>query len=245
MCGRYALTANWPKIAERFFGGGRGDVEKARQFTDEWRPRFNAAPGQLLPVVIYENPEKPAASASPERKLKLLKWGLVPTWSKDPAIGYKTINARSETITEKASFKNAFRHRRCLVPADSFYEWRREGKVKQPIRILPRNVADPAQPGSAPLFAFAGIWENGTFTILTRAADAEIKKLHERMPVILDPEQESTWLQGSFDEAHALLSQAPAKRDWQHYAVSTRLNAATHDEPTLIQEEGPEQGSLL
>ena len=175
MCGRYTLVKPAKEISERF----NVEVNKVYQ------PRFNAAPTQLMPVITSDSPEG----------LSWFYWGLVPAWSKDKAVSQKLINARAETLEEKASFRNALKKRRCLVPADGFYEWKPVGKKsKVPYRITLLQEE---------LFAFAGLWEEyedeegqmiHTFTIVTTEANNALQSLHSRMPVILSKQAEKAWL---------------------------------------------------
>lgn len=173
MCGRFSFAFTKKIIEERF------DLEN----TSDYRPRYNCAPSQYLAVITNENP----------KKLSYLKWGLIPYWAKDSAIGSKLINAKAETITDKPSFKNAFINRRCLVPADGFYEWTRD-KEKNPF-CFSLNSMEP--------FSMAGIWESwndkenntiNTFSIITTSANELVKKVHDRMPVILEKSSEKDWL---------------------------------------------------
>ncbi len=230
MCGRYTLTVAWPELEKRFLGR-----EANLPAGKDWQPRFNAAPGQNLPVVLL---------GKDGREIQLLKWGLVPVWAKDPSVGYKTINARSETVDEKPSFRQAFRARRCLVPVDSFFEWQREGKVKIPQRIFPQHDVDDS-PGHSPVFSLAGIWENGTFSILTRESDPGMAKLHDRMPVLLEPSDEEFWLSSSPKETGKLkewLAHAPPRRDWWWFPVSTQLNSGRLEGPELVRREPKSEG---
>jgi putative SOS response-associated peptidase YedK len=174
MCGRYSFAILDDLIEQRFGIRVRTAIYKAR---------YNCAPTQDLAVITGENPEE----------LRFYRWGLIPYWAKDPDIGNRMINARSETITEKPSFKHAFKSRRCLVPADSFYEWKRD-KEKMPYRILMKDE----QP-----FTMAGIWDRWTaadgeiihsFSILTTGPNELMASIHERMPVILSREDERRWL---------------------------------------------------
>ena len=164
MCGRYLL---YPTDIGPLFG--IPDAPRAA-------PRYNVAPGQRAPVVTQ---------AVNGHELRDMRWGLVPSWATDPSAGFRTINARCETVGDKPSFRSAFRHRRCLVPASGFYEWRKEGKRKQPYLLRPRHG----------MFAFAGLWESWSgeapplesFTILTTAANDLVRPLHDRMPVVMRP----------------------------------------------------------
>lgn len=178
MCGRYNLRATPSEIQEFF------DVFRMPEF--DGRPRYNIAPTQMLPIV---------RAADDQRECVLARWGLIPFWSKDAKIGNRMINARSETVTEKPSFRAAVKHRRrCLVPTTGFYEWKKlHARNKQPYHIH--------QAGDG-LFAFAGLWEHwdkgeqpvDTFTILTTEANSLMADLHDRMPVILSPDEYGVWL---------------------------------------------------
>jgi len=205
-------------------------------------PRFNIAPTQDAPVVRQRTEPKR------ERTLQFLRWGLIPSWAEDIKIGARLINARGETVAAKPSFRSAFRKRRCLVPADGFYEWRADGKAKQPYLIARRDGAS---------FAFAGLWERWTpkekpaepafidsYTIVTTEANTLLKPLHERMPVILAPEHYASWLDPEAAEADLLALLRPAPEELLHYfPVSRRVNAARVDVPELIEPTGPALGA--
>ncbi|MFH0793003.1 MAG: SOS response-associated peptidase, partial [bacterium] len=178
MCGRYSQTAPLDVVMKRFEIAAGGD--------ESLSPRYNLAPTQDAPVVVIVQEQG--------RRLKMMRWGLVPSWAKDCSIGNKLINARGETILEKTSFKRAFQRRRCLVVADGFYEWKRAGGRKQPMRIVMRD----RQP-----FGMAGLWEAWrspegesveSFTIITTEANEMIRGIHNRMPVILKRGDEGMWL---------------------------------------------------
>jgi putative SOS response-associated peptidase YedK len=219
-------------------------------FCDErLEPRYNVSPGQLVAAVR----NSPQATG---RQLCLLRWGLIPGWAKDPAIGYKLINARSETVAEKPSFRHAFGHRRCLIPADGYYEWRRSGggTAKQPYYIRRRDEQ---------LFAFAGLWESWrdeqgksleTCTVITTEANELTSEIHPRMPAILAPQHYAIWLSDSDTTAdlQACLQPFPSE-SLMMYPVRTLVNSPRNDTPDCIQplenppEEppGPRQLSLL
>ncbi|MEQ8653965.1 MAG: SOS response-associated peptidase [Kiloniellales bacterium] len=226
MCGRYSITTA-PEALRALF---------AFEEQPNLAPRFNVAPTQSVPVVRRDQEGR--------RRLSQLRWGLVPHWAKDLSIGAKMINARSETLAEKPSFRQAFARRRCLLAADGFYEWRAEQgpkAPKQPYRI--------EFPGRAP-FAFAGLWERwgdreeGTridsVTIITTAANETLKPLHHRMPVILAPGDFEPWLDPEAEQPalQELLRPYPDKDggygDLSFYPVSTRLNKATNEEASLL-----------
>jgi putative SOS response-associated peptidase YedK len=225
MCGRYLLKSPVDALRRAF-----GFVEQPNLM-----PRYNIAPTQDAPVVRQRREPKG------ERTLQMLRWGLIPSWAKDTKMGAKLINARSESIAEKPSFRSAFRRRRCLVPADGFYEWRAEGARKQPYLIVRRD-REP--------FAFAGLWERWTpkegeaidsFTIVTTDANALLQPLHVRMPVILAPEDYGRWLDPDAVEADLLPLLRPAPEEWLGYApVSPRVNAASVDDAALIEATGAE-----
>jgi putative SOS response-associated peptidase YedK len=175
MCGRFTLRANPAAVQGAFNLAEAPRIE----------PHYNIAPTQQV-----------FALRSEQGKIEpvFLRWGLIPSWAKDPKIAYTLINARSETAAQKPSFRAAFKTRRCLIPADGFYEWMKEGKAKKPMRFTLRDER---------LFAFAGLWERWlspegpavqTFTILTTSANELVRPLHERMPVILDPARYQDWL---------------------------------------------------
>jgi putative SOS response-associated peptidase YedK len=168
-----------------------------------WPPSENVSPGDSIPVI----------TDAIERELKVMRWGLVPSWAKDPAIGYKTINARAETVAEKPSFRNAFAHRRCLILASGFYEWLDIGARKQPYRFTLKDHK---------LFTFAGLWENWqdrngieltTCTIITTMPNRMVAEIHDRMPVILDKDHCWAWLEHRpFPELQAMLVPYPAEK---------------------------------
>lgn len=219
MCGRYSLTS--PEEALRRLFGYEGPALNIP-------PRYNVAPSQEMPVVKH-NAEK-------GRGLVTMRWGLIPSWADDEKISYKMINARGETVAEKPSFRAAFKARRCLVPADGFYEWHAEGGVKQPYRI--------AYEDNRP-FAFAGLWEvwegaDGpvrSYTIVTTDANDALKDIHHRMPVVIEPESFGAWLDAEAtakEDALALLE----TRDYpglRPYKVSTEVNNVKNDTAALLE----------
>lgn len=226
MCGRYRLTAKERFIAEHF------NLEESEV---QWSPRYNIAPTQEAAIVRQDRQQ-------PKRRFLVMRWGLVPYWAKDASIGFKTINAMSETAAEKASFREAMRRRRCLVPADGFFEWQKLGRnEKQPYNI---GMADDG------LFAVAGLWERwadpagtplNSFTILTTAANPLLAGIHDRMPVILKPEDYDLWLDpGMTDPAGVseLLKPFDA-RLMKKYPVNTRVGNADNDDPECIREIAP------
>lgn len=224
MCGRYSLFATEPDLESRF------DVT----FEFDFEPLYNAAPGQALPVITDENPDR----------VRRLRWGLVPRWADDTSESY--INARSETVDRKPAFAEAYDQRRCLVPADGFYEWTRAEGGKRPYRV---SFQDDRP------FAMAGLYERWTpttkqtglgdftdggdrsadakpletFTVLTTDPNDVVEPLHHRMAVVLDPEDESAWLGGEdvpFDPAPS--------EGFRAYQVSTSVNDPANDRPELV-----------
>ena len=207
-----------------------------------WPARFNVAPTQNVPAVRLKTQ---AGSAGPdaalERELVALRWGLVPYWAKDLSIGARMINARAESLAEKPAFRAAFRARRCLIPADSFYEWRKTPTGKQPYRI----GLDGGTPAEMPLFAFAGLWERWdkagdgvpveSCTIVTTDANELLRPIHERMPVILAPADYAAWLDPAtpLQVAYALLKPYPAEA-MTAYPISTRVNSVRNDDAGCI-----------
>lgn len=169
-------------------------------------------------------------------ELAMLRWGLVPFWAKDPSIGNRMINARAETVAEKPSFRSAYKKRRCLILADGFYEWRKEGDGKTPYFI---SLAD----GSP--FAFAGLWEDWnskesdeslqSTAIITTAANDFMAQLHQRMPVVMLPEQAERWLGGDMELLSKVIDNSPAFRAWP---VDRKVNNARNEDATLIDPAG-------
>ncbi len=228
MCGRYTLIVEAEELEERFDATGR----------ESFQPRYNMAPSQELPVITADEPET----------IKQLTWGLVPSWADDDSGGL--INARSETIDEKPAFRAAYERRRCLVPADGFYEWVETESGKQPYRVAFEDDR---------LFAMAGLWERWepettqtgldafgggtetgenpggpleTFTIITTEPNDLIADLHHRMAVILPPDREREWLSAA--DPSDLLEPYPAD-EMRAYPVSTGVNNPSVDEPSLIE----------
>lgn len=233
MCGRYRLSRRKQILEERF------DTLPA---DEDWDPRYNVAPTQSVPA-IRQDPKEP------ERRMSLLRWGLIPSWSKDMSGAARMINARSETATTLPAFREAFTHRRCLIPADGFYEWQKSGGTKQPFCF---EVND------GELFAFAGIWDrwkspNETWiescSILTTTANAVTSAVHDRMPAILDPEHYDVWLDPGMRNAKAaadLLRPFYANR-MRCYPVSARVNHVANDDEECSRPFTPtvSQGSLF
>ena len=194
------------------------------------KPRFNIAPTQPVPVVRM-TPQQ----AVPQRQFVVLHWGLVPSWAGDPAIGNRMINARAETAADKPAFRTAMRRRRCLVVADGFYEWQKAGKVRRPMFIHMRDD----QP-----FAFAGLWESWegadhsaleSCTILTTSANDLVRPIHDRMPVIVAPEDYGRWLDPAVEKPEPilpLLSSYPSE-PMEAYAVSTWVNSPGDEQRCL------------
>lgn len=216
MCGRYELHSHPAAIALAFGLGAAPPVA----------PRYNIAPMQQVPIV--------RVNAQGARELAFVRWGLVPRWAKDPSIGARMINARGETLKEKPAFRTAFRRHRCLVPADGFYEWKAAGVgPKQPMRIAMRDGAP---------FAFAGLTERwlgpdgeplDTCVIVTTDANALLRPVHDRMPVIVAPTDYARWLDPSLADPSDLVAPCAADRMTMH-AVSTRVNNVRHDDASLI-----------
>lgn len=229
MCGRYSLISPGELVAEVF------GLESA----PELEPRYNVAPTQEAAVVRRQSPRDARALERPEdagrRRLDLLRWGLIPHWANDPGIGNRMINARSESVADKPSFRDSFRSRRCLVVADGYYEWRAEEDGKQPYRFR--------RPDGRPL-AFAGLWDRwwqtppqpvDSFTILTAAAAPTVAPYHHRMPVLLPPESWETWLDPAVGDPAALqplLGAAPPELTVDR--VGRAVNDPGNDGPECI-----------
>lgn len=216
MCGRYTLAANADELVEAF------DVPPP---AFDLPSRYNIAPGQDVPVVAEDRHG---------RRMGLLTWGLVPGWTDEPGRGI--INARSESVADKPSFREAFERRRCLVPADGFYEWKKGGGAKIPYWIHPRDGG---------VISFAGIWERWsrpgaeprhTFAILTTDASEDVAPIHDRMPVVVGPADRERWLDRSADPRELLdLLRPPPAGTLVSHAVSKRVNRPAEDDAGLIE----------
>ena len=220
MCGRYTLSTPVEKLAEEFDVSGP---------LPDLPPSYNVAPSQEVAAIVEDG--------GGERRLELLRWGLIPAWADDPAIGSRMINARSETAAEKPSFRRAFKERRCLIPADGFYEWQKTNGGKQPYHLKMRD----GRP-----FAFAGLWESWnkdeegeirSCTILTTDANDLVGEVHHRMPVILPPETYDLWLDPVIREAEQLLSLLVPypTEEMEAYPVSRRVNNPSNNEPGCVE----------
>jgi putative SOS response-associated peptidase YedK len=218
MCGRFAFYSPSEATAALFGASATAEVVA----------RYNIAPTQFIAAVRNDEQDTP--------ELAMLRWGLVPFWAKDPSIGNRMINARAETVAEKPSFRSAYKKRRCLILADGFYEWRKEGDGKTPYFI---SLAD----GSP--FAFAGLWENWsskendeslqTTAIITTAASDFMAQLHQRMPVVMQPEQAERWLGGDMELLSEVIHNSPSFQAWP---VERTVNNARNEDPALIEPAG-------
>ena len=216
MCGRFRLSRRKQIVEEHF---------DAVPSQEDWSPRYNIAPTQPIPV-IRQNPKEPI------RELSLMRWGLIPSWAKDPSAAARMINARSETASTKPAFRDALKSRGCLIPADGIYEWKRDGKNKQPYCF---------EVGEGQLFALAGLWDrwrdpSGNWikscSILTTTPNAVTAPVHNRMPVILDPDGYELWLDPGMKDvgvASDLLKPYDA-RLMRCHPVSSRINHVANDD---------------
>lgn len=220
MCGRFTLVSPLDLIVYRF--------KVAYGHRTEHVARYNIAPSQDVLAIINDGQNN---------RLGKLRWGLIPRWAKDPKIGHKMINARAETLAEKPSFKYSFKRQRCLIPADSFYEWKRAGGRKIPMRIRLK---------SGELFAFAGLWSRWvspegqaihTCTIITTRPNELMKDIHDRMPVILRKEDEDAWLDPRNQDTEYLRQflEPYDGKQMEAYEVSTVVNSPKNDGPECIE----------
>ena len=217
MCGRFTLSQPNNAIASAFNIAQIPPLE----------PRYNIAPTQLIPSIL--------SASGGEKQLQMLRWGLIPSWAKDDKISAKLINARAETVSEKPSFKAAFKRRRCLIIADGFYEWQRQEKKKQPYYFRLQN---------AQLFAFAGLWEQwkspdediiNSCTILTTEANDLLRPIHDRMPVILESKDYGLWLDSEAQQPQLQQLLRPYQADLMtSYTVSTKVNNPKNNTPECI-----------
>lgn len=219
MCGRFTLTTNGQAIAKAFQLSEVSDLS----------PRYNIAPSQLVATIVQ--------NSQGQKSFQSMKWGLIPSWAKDPKIGHRLINARAETLQEKPSFRSAFQRRRCLILADGFYEWLKLESSKQPYYI---HLQDRQ------LFAFAGLWEEWqsqqqevivSCCIITTEANELIKPLHHRMPVILSSDTYSQWLDPTInvtDQLQGFLTPYNSAQ-MKTYPVSQNVNRPTYDQPDCLE----------
>ena len=216
MCGRFRLSRRKQIIEEHF---------ETADWQDDWSPRYNIAPTQPVPV-IRQHPKEPV------RQLALMRWGLIPSWAHDPSAAAKMINARSETASTKPAFRDPLKFRRCLIPADGFYEWKKTGAAKQPFCF---------EVGDGELFAFAGLWERWhdpsgqwikSCAILTTVPNAVTSAIHDRMPVILHPDSYDLWLDPGMTNPQVIseLLKPYDARLMRCYPVSTRINHVANDD---------------
>lgn len=222
MCGRFTLRSPGNLIIEQFDLDFQGDLK-------DLVPRYNIAPTQSVPIV-----------RGADRQLGFLHWGLVPFWSKDPKGGARMINARSETVTTKPAFRNAIKKKRCLVPTDGYFEWVKEGKRKKPFWIRMQDERP---------FLMAGLWERWrdksipdsepleTFTILTTNSNSLTSEVHDRMPVILGPNDYGRWLDPEMQDADELtyLFEPYDSRDMRMDEVNDRVNSVRNDDEQCIE----------
>lgn len=220
MCGRFSLKTT-PDTLERIFG---------HPAPAGYHPRYNVAPSQEVLAIVGEGSEERPA---------MLRWGLIPFWAKDESIGNKLVNARAESLAEKPAFRNAYRKRRCVILADGFYEWQQRPGGKRPMWVH--------LPDGEP-FAMAGLWERWdrgerpveSCTIITTDANPFMQRIHTRMPVILEGEARSAWLDGDTgeDALQALISGAAGVQLAGH-EVSRMVNSPANDQPGCIEALGP------
>lgn len=221
MCGRFTITVPYSELLIRYYIDEETNIN--------YESTYNAAPMQYIPAVVR---------GSNGNRLGTLRWGLVPSWAKDDKIGSKLINARAETLTEKPSFNRLIASRRCIIPADGFYEWQQHGKSKQPFRITMKGES---------IFSFAGlydIWTNqdeeklSTCIIITTEPNSLMADIHNRMPVILRKEEESEWIDRDNTDVPALLKflKPYDANEMRAYPVSTAVGNVRNNSPELIEE---------
>ena len=225
MCGRYTLYSDSDNLADKY---------NLATTKTTIKPNYNVAPGQLMPVIT---------SDGKSNNLEIMKWGLIPFWAKKPSIGYKLINARSESIFEKPMWKNLITKKRCIIPANGFYEWQKVGdnkEQKQPFYISPKQDT---------MFSFAGVWESfkdvenniiNSYSIITTSPNKEMSAIHDRMPVILNQTDLSEWLEPSLSDPVKIMHFLRPQKDdsLKIYEVSKDVNSPRHNSKELIYELG-------
>ncbi|KAF4325676.1 hypothetical protein G195_000711 [Phytophthora kernoviae 00238/432] len=220
MCGRFTITDPIEEIMDRYY------ASIAEGF--EYKPNYNAAPMQFIPTII---------GSKDGNRLGALRWGLVPNWAKDEKIGNKMINARAETLTEKPAFKRLISSKRCIIPCSGFYEWKKDGSVKQPMRILMKDDS---------IFSLAGLYDTwidpegkkvSTCTIITTEPNRLMADIHDRMPVILRPQDEADWLNKESDKESVLRLLSPYEADEMiAYKVDSAVGNVRNNNEELIKE---------
>ncbi|KGP80485.1 MULTISPECIES: SOS response-associated peptidase [unclassified Paenibacillus] len=220
MCGRFTITDPIEEIMDRYY------ASIAEGF--EYKPNYNAAPMQFIPTII---------GSKDGNRLGSLRWGLVPNWAKDEKIGNKMINARAETLTEKPAFKRLLSSKRCIIPCSGFYEWKKDGSVKQPMRILMKDDS---------IFSLAGLYDTwidpegkklSTCTIITTEPNRLMADIHDRMPVILRPQDEADWLNKESDKESVLRLLSPYEADEMiAYKVDSAVGNVRNNNEELIKE---------
>jgi putative SOS response-associated peptidase YedK len=220
VCGRYNLITDAEALIDFF------EIDQVLVEAEGLRPRYNIAPGQSVPII---------RNAGQGNELLLARWGLIPHWSREPSTKYSTINARAETVAEKPSYRDAFKRKRCLIPANGFYEWRRDGDKKTPHHIhAPDNG----------LLAFAGVWDHwdkqgegfDSCSIIVTTASRIMQPIHERMPVILNPAQYSTWLNPAhYNRAQLESMLVPYAGSLETCRISRFVNSPANDGPECVE----------
>jgi putative SOS response-associated peptidase YedK len=220
MCGRYTIIVTLEELLRRYDVSG--------SIMPSHMPRYNVAPGQMVMSVINDGERN---------RLGQLRWGLIPEWAKDERVGYKMLNARAETLAEKPAFRNSFQRKRCLIPADSFYDWKQTDKGKQPMRILLK---------SQEIFSLAGLYDTwtspdgskiSTCTVITTKSNEMMAEIHDRMPVILRPQEESIWLDREISQTDVLLPllRPYATDEMYAYPVSDRVGNVRNDDEACVE----------
>ena len=220
MCGRFTITDPIEEIMDRYYASITEGFE--------YKPNYNAAPMQFIPTII---------GSKDGNRLGALRWGLVPNWAKDEKIGNKMINARAETLTEKPAFKRLISSKRCIIPCSGFYEWKKDGPVKQPMRILMKDDS---------IFSLAGLYDTwidpegnklSTCTIITTEPNSLMADIHDRMPVILRPQDEADWLNKESDKESVLRRLRPHEADEMiAYKVDSAVGNVRNNNEELIKE---------
>ncbi|MBD0380416.1 SOS response-associated peptidase [Paenibacillus sedimenti] len=221
MCGRYTITVMLEELLLRY------DIYY--KYPSKYSPKYNVAPGQMVMAIVHDGEKN---------RLGELRWGLIPEWANDEKIAYQTLNARSETLSDKPAFRTPFQRKRCLIPADSFYEWKGTGKQKQPMRIMLKSKG---------IFSMAGLYDTwvspdgakiSTCTVVTTAPNELVADIHDRMPVILPREAEAAWLDRRITNTEVLrpmLKPYPAE-EMIAYPVSGRVGNVRNDDESCIEE---------